>query len=167
MAARRLGPLAVRPAAIARGLVEAGWQARLQRLEQGTLAALVGRHHELWLDGGHNPAAGLALAASLPDLARGRPVRLVVGMLQTKDVASFLRPLLPLAAGLLAVPVPNEPAGRDPAEIAALARAAGVPAAALADVPGALARLAAEPAASLVLICGSLYLAGDVLRANG
>ncbi|MEZ5864740.1 MAG: folylpolyglutamate synthase/dihydrofolate synthase family protein [Geminicoccaceae bacterium] len=150
--------------ALGQGIRRAVWPARLQRLNDG-LAARLPAGAELWLDGGHNPAAGQALALSLDGIAHGRPVDLVLGMLETKDVAAFLAPMQGRIRRLLTVPVPNEHLGRDPAEVAALARQQGFDAEPAPDVEGALDRLGeagGEPA--VVLICGSLYLAGHVLR---
>ena len=157
------------PEAIATGLRTVHWPARLQLLARGPLADLLPRNWQLWLDGGHNPAAGQALAASLNGAdAAQRPLHLIVGMLNTKDEAGFLRPLAPLARSITTVPVPDEPASRDPVEAAQLASGLGVPARPAGDVESALrAIVGAEPAPSRVLICGSLYLAGHVLRGNG
>ena len=96
---------------------------------------------ELWLDGGHNPAAGEALAASL-DRADPRPLHLVVGMLSTKDLSGFLRPLSTLARSLHTVPVPDEPASRDPVEAAAQAMRLGIPATPARDLARALRAIA-------------------------
>jgi dihydrofolate synthase / folylpolyglutamate synthase len=159
-----LGELAPDEQAIAQGLQSAVWPARLQRLTRGPLLERLPAGCELWLDGGHNPAAGEALAASLNG-AKAPPLHLVVGMLDTKDEAGFLRPLAPLARSLHTVPVPDEPASRDPVEAAALARRLGIaatPAPDLASALSAIAAAGAEPAR--VLVCGSLYLAGHVLR---
>ncbi|MDF1587257.1 bifunctional folylpolyglutamate synthase/dihydrofolate synthase [Marinimicrococcus flavescens] len=168
VAARRLGDLSPSPDAIARGLVHARWAGRLQRLTTGPLVGLLPPGSELRLDGGHNPAAGTVLAQSLPAIAAGRPLHLVVGMLNTKDIGNFLAPLAGLAASLQTVAVPGEPASRDPAEAAGEAASLGVPASPAPSVQAALERIAREhPGPSLVLICGSLYLAGHVLRENG
>jgi dihydrofolate synthase / folylpolyglutamate synthase len=159
-----LGELALGEQAIAHGLQSAVWPARLQRLMSGPLLQRLPAGCELWLDGGHNPAAGEALAASLngPD---ARPLHLVVGMLDTKDEAGFLRPLAPLARSLHTVPVPDEPASRDPVEAAALARRLGIAATPAPDLASALSAIAAaDPQPARVLVCGSLYLAGHVLR---
>jgi dihydrofolate synthase/folylpolyglutamate synthase len=96
-----------------------------------------------------------------------RPLHLVVGMLSTKDEAGFLRPLAPLASSVHTVPVPDEPASRDPVEAAAEARRLGMAATPAPDVASALAAIAAaDPGAARILVCGSLYLAGHVLREN-
>jgi dihydrofolate synthase/folylpolyglutamate synthase len=161
-----LGELAPDDAAIAQGLRHAVWPARLQRLTRGPLVERLPAGCELWLDGGHNPAAGEALAASLNG-AEARPLHLVVGMLNTKDEAGFLRPMAPLARSVHTVPVPDEPASRDPSEAAALARTLGIVATPAPDVASALGAIAAvEGEAARVLVCGSLYLAGHVLREN-
>jgi dihydrofolate synthase / folylpolyglutamate synthase len=161
-----LGDLAPDEGAIAEGLRAARWPARLQRLTRGPLAERLPRSSELWLDGGHNPAAGQALALSLNGPDR-RPLHLVVGMLNTKDEAGFLRPLAPLAKSVHTVPVPDEPASRDPIEAAAEAARLGIAATPAPDVASALGAIAAaEPDPARVLVCGSLYLAGHVLREN-
>ena len=137
-------------AAMARGLAAARWPGRLQRLAGP---------REVWLDGGHNPPAGEALAA----VAEGwsdRPLRLVVGMMRGKDPRGFLAPLARHAAALTAVPVPRQENAFEPAEVAAAAAASGL----AADTAGAAAEavMRIDPGAR-VLICGSLYLVGAVL----
>jgi dihydrofolate synthase/folylpolyglutamate synthase len=161
-----LGDLAPDERALAQGLRSVEWPGRLQRLTRGPLVARLPATCELWLDGGHNPAAGEALAASLDGAGRG-PLHLVVGMLNTKDEAGFLRPLAPLASSVHTVPVPDERASRDPVDAAAEARRLGMAASPAPDVASALAAIAAaDPGAARVLVCGSLYLAGHVLREN-
>ena len=161
-----LGELAPDDGAIAEGLRAARWPGRLQRLTRGPLVERLPSTSELWLDGGHNPAAGQALAASLNGSDR-RPLHLVVGMLNTKDEPGFLRPLAPLARSVHTVPVPDEAASRDPFEAAAEAARLGIAATPAPDVAGALGAIAAAARDPVrVLVCGSLYLAGHVLREN-
>ncbi len=168
-AALALGDLEPDAAAIAAGLRQTRWRARLQLLERGPLVELLPAGWQLWLDGGHNPAAAQALAASLSGPgADPRPLQLIVGMLTTKDERGFLEPLAALARSITTVPVPDEPASRDPVEAVALAAGLGWRATPARDLESALRTIvAAEPAPSRVLICGSLYLAGHVLRSNG
>jgi dihydrofolate synthase/folylpolyglutamate synthase len=162
-----IGDLVPDTQALARGLRAAKWPGRLQRLMRGPLVALLPATCELWLDGGHNPAAGEALAASL-DRADPRPLHLVVGMLSTKDLSGFLRPLSTLVRSLHTVPVPDESASRDPIAAAALAMRLGIPATPARDLASALGAIAQiETGSARVLVCGSLYLAGHVLRENG
>ncbi len=169
VAALALGELAPDASAIAAGLRAARWPARLQLLRRGPLVELLPRGWQLWLDGGHNRAAAQALAASLNGLdADARPWHLIVGMLTTKDERGFLEPLAPLARSIATVPVPDEPASRDPVVAAEMAAGLGRPATPARDVESALrAILEAERSPARVLICGSLYLAGHVLRSNG
>ncbi|MFD2172840.1 bifunctional folylpolyglutamate synthase/dihydrofolate synthase [Rhodobacter lacus] len=144
----------------------AEWPARMQRLRQGPLAESA-PGIELWLDGGHNPAGGAAVAATLARMP-ARQSHLICGMLNTKDIAGYLRPLAVHAASLTAVSIPDEPNTLPAAETAAAARAAGFGAVAEAgSVAAALAAIAAQDPQARVLICGSLYLAGQVLRENG
>jgi dihydrofolate synthase / folylpolyglutamate synthase len=143
----------------------ADWPARMQRLTSGSLASAAPKA-ELWLDGGHNPAAGMALAEVLNDLPT-RPTHLICGMLNTKDVAGYLRPLARVAASLTAVSIPGEANTLPAAATAKAAAAAGLPAQTADTVRDALRRITAKEPQARVLICGSLYLAGAVLRENG
>ncbi|MGR3465897.1 bifunctional folylpolyglutamate synthase/dihydrofolate synthase [Limimaricola sp.] len=152
--------------AAAEAALRADWPARMQRLARGPLVDLAGGA-ELWLDGGHNPAAGAALARSLCDMP-GRPVHLICGMLNTKDIAGYLRPLAQVAHSLHAVSIPGEANTIPAADTARAARAAGFdPVAEADDVAQAVRDITARDPAARILICGSLYLAGQVLRDNG
>ena len=166
-AALQLTHLGMTPAAIERGLIEVVWPARMQRLTTGPLVDIVGPEAELWLDGGHNPAGGQAIAQVLADLDERatKPVYLVVGMLGQKDAAGFLEPFSGLARAVVTVPVPGpHEVARSAEDTAAIATAAGLRAEAAADVPAALARIRSlDGGPKRVLICGSLYLAGAVL----
>ncbi|MGC9369453.1 MAG: bifunctional folylpolyglutamate synthase/dihydrofolate synthase [Paracoccaceae bacterium] len=146
-------------------VTKAQWPARLQRLRHGPLVEAAGRA-ELWLDGGHNPAAGEALAEALTRLPP-RPVHLVCGMLNTKDIAGYLRPLAQAAETLTAVSIPGE-ANTLPAETTArAAETAGLPAGTAGSAHEAIEAITAKTPNARILICGSLYLAGNVLRENG
>ena len=168
---RRAG-LRLPTAAIEAGLASVYWPARLQRLTIGSLLERVPPEAEIWVDGGHNPGAGVVVAEAVADLEERvpRPLFLVTGMLNTKDPVGFFRPFAGLVRKVFTVPVPTSEAGRDPGELAEAARSAGLPAEPLADVDAALDRITDEPgltAPPRILICGSLYLAGAVLAENG
>lgn len=152
-------------AACEAAVTRAEWPARMQRLRRGPLAELAPKV-ELWLDGGHNPAGGEAVAATLARMPR-RETHLICGMLNTKDVAGYMRPLAPHATRLWAVEIPGEK-NTLPADVTRdIARAAGIAAEAAPSVASALAAVTAQTPQARVLICGSLYLAGQVLRENG
>jgi dihydrofolate synthase/folylpolyglutamate synthase len=146
-------------------VTRAEWPARMQRLRSGPLTASA-PGVELWLDGGHNPAGGEAVAATLARMPK-RETHLICGMLNTKDVRGYMRPLAPHAAQLWAVSIPGEK-NTLPAEATRdAARDAGIQAKAAGSVAEALSAIAAQTPQARVLICGSLYLAGQVLRENG
>jgi dihydrofolate synthase / folylpolyglutamate synthase len=149
------------------GVTAAEWPARMQRLT-GRLASMLPAAWSLWLDGGHNPGAGVVLADYLRTSWADQPVHLLVGMKQAKDSAEFLRPLLPLAASVWAV---REPAQHLALPIEAIIEASNGVARHGGTVTEALTRLRAVGAnvapPGRVLICGSLYLAGEVLKADG
>ncbi len=159
IAALEASGIAVSDAAIAAGIAAAEWPARLQRLH-GRLAQTLPPGWELWLDGGHNPGAGEVLAAHLATWA-DRPVHLIVGMKDSKDAAGFLRPLLPHAATLWAV---AEPGQHSALPVEAIVAASGGVARPGPHVADALAVIVREPGPGRVLICGTLYLAGEVLK---
>ncbi|MDK3017660.1 bifunctional folylpolyglutamate synthase/dihydrofolate synthase [Pseudodonghicola flavimaris] len=152
-------------AACEAAVTRAFWPARMQRLKTGPLVGAAPQA-ELWLDGGHNPAAGEALAAHLASLPK-RPTHLVCGMLNTKDVSGYLRPLAGPADSLTAVSIPGEANTLSAEDTCAAAQAVGMTAATAETVQEAVARIAAADPQARILICGSLYLAGTVLRENG
>ncbi|MEM9343013.1 MAG: folylpolyglutamate synthase/dihydrofolate synthase family protein [Pseudomonadota bacterium] len=151
--------------ALEAAVAKAEWPARMQRLRHGPLVEAAGAA-ELWLDGGHNPAAGHALAETLGRLPR-KPVHLICGMLRTKDVAGYLTPLAELAESLTAVEIAGEAATLSAAETADAASSVGLQADVGASVGEAVADIAAKAPGVRILICGSLYLAGQVLQDNG
>jgi dihydrofolate synthase/folylpolyglutamate synthase len=158
-------------AAFEAGVGKADWPARMQRLAQGLLTALAPAGSELWLDGGHNPDGGRAIANALADLEErvSRPLVLVVGMLSSKDCEGFLKNFTGLARRIVAVAIPRQENSLPAHVIAETARQAGIPAQEAGDIEAALTDigwldLATPPR---ILITGSLYLAGAVLAANG
>lgn len=152
-------------AACEAAVTRAFWPARMQRLRHGPLVdAAPGC--ELWLDGGHNPAGGEAVAATLARMPR-RETHLICGMLNTKDVRGYMAPLAGQVTRLHAVSIPGEK-NTLPAEATRdAAQAVGIAAETAETVAGALARIVATAPEARVLICGSLYLAGAILRENG
>lgn len=140
------------------------WPARMEQLKSGRMVDLAGPA-DLWLDGGHNAAAGLALAETL----RGLPPRqthLICGMLNTKDISGYLAPLATVAESLTAVSIPGERNTVSAAETAAAAQSVGLTAHVSNSVNDAIAAIIATHPHARILICGSLYLAGHVIRTN-
>ena len=164
--AEQLGDFGLDARARATGLGRVEWPARLQRLTGGRLERLLPAGWELWLDGGHNAAAGAALA----EAARAwsdRPLHLVYGMLNTKSARDFVRPLAPLARSLHAVAIPGVEASLSAEEAAAEAAEAGIGAQTAAGVEDAIRAIVGNvgnaAAPGRIMVCGSLYLAGHVL----
>jgi dihydrofolate synthase / folylpolyglutamate synthase len=156
-------------AAFEEGIVRAEWPARFQRITQGRLLALVPPGSELWLDGGHNPDGGRAVAATLADLEErvSRPLVLVLGMLGNKDFNGFIRNFSGLARRVITVPIHQDTALA--ADVLAEAvRRIGIPAEPREGVAEALAAIVRRDLspAPRILITGSLYLAGEVLALN-
>ena len=152
-------------AACEAAVTSAFWPARMQRLRFGPLVEAA-PEVELWLDGGHNPAGGAAVAETLARMP-ARETHLICGMLNTKDVRGYMRPLAPHVTRLHAVSIPGEKNTLPAEATCEAATAVGIKAVTAASVAAALAQIVADCPNARVLICGSLYLAGGVLRENG
>jgi dihydrofolate synthase/folylpolyglutamate synthase len=168
---RAIDTLKLPIAAYETGLAAADWPGRMHRLPPGALTALAPEGSEVWLDGGHNPDGGRVVAAALADLEERvpRPLVLVVGMLSTKDLEGFLRHFAGLARRVIGIPITGQEKVLSPDAIADAARRVDIAADAresLADAFARVAQLKLDPAPR-ILITGSLYLAGEVLAANG
>jgi dihydrofolate synthase / folylpolyglutamate synthase len=168
---RALPELRIGAADIETGLQTVQWPARLQRLTTGTLLDLLPEGAELWLDGGHNPDGGRVVASTMAELEErvARPLILVAGMLNTKDSEGFFEPFSGLASTVLTVPIAGSENSLPAEEVAAAADFAGLPALPYASLEEALRAVEVEDEnlPPRVLITGSLYLAGEVLAANG
>ncbi|MCW3780717.1 bifunctional folylpolyglutamate synthase/dihydrofolate synthase [Defluviimonas sp. CAU 1641] len=152
-------------AACEAAVTKAYWPARMQRLGHGPLVD-AGGACELWLDGGHNPAGGIAVAATLARLP-AKPTHMILGMLNTKDIAGYLRPIAAAAKTLTAVSIPGEANTLTAEQTQEAAARAGIEAGTAESVLAAVQAIAAKDPGARILICGSLYLAGGVLRENG
>ena len=161
-------------AAVERGLSTVEWPARLQRLHHGPLIDAAPREAEIWLDGGHNPHCAAAVSRAIADLEeRGeRPLYLICGMLRTKDAEGFLSAFRGLARHVVTVEIPGEAASLGAGALYDIARHAGLDAAPGEDLEDAMLQITARAqmdrgeVSPRILICGSLYLAGQVLAEN-
>jgi len=155
-------------AAIKAGLGWVRWPARLQEIKNSPLNAMLPQGHDLWLDGGHNPAAGQVIRTFLTEVDPvEREIILILGMLGNKDAKGYLKPLSGIVNRVIAVPIPGEENAAEPSFLAGAATDAGINGLVAKDVASAL-KLTLEKAQDerppFVLIGGSLYRAGQVLR---
>ena len=153
------------------GIAKAEWPARMNRLTHGALIDLAPKGSEVWLDGGHNPDGGRAVAATFADLEErvSRPLVMICGMLTSKDCEGFLRNFTGLARRMVAIPVPGVEKSMSAQDLADCARGIGLSATSrdtIAEALEAVRKLDLDPPPR-VLITGSLYLAGEVLKQNG
>lgn len=155
------------------GLLNAKWPGRMQRLNGGRLHDEALEGSEIWVDGGHNPGAGLAIAEMLAELEerQSRPLFLIAGMINTKDPVAYFDAFADMARHVYTVPVTDSDAGIDPVVLSGEAAKAGLSAQPALDVHQALQLLKEDwqdlDTPPRILICGSLYLVGDVLMQNG
>jgi len=155
---------------VAEGMKTVDWPARMQRLKRGNLVNRLPDTVQVWLDGGHNEAAGQKIAEcfALWDADDNLPTYLISGMLNTKDQISYYRHLQTITQKAVMVPIEGENAATPAAELADMGRAAGIDCMAAPSVEEAvdmlMPKLMKQPCR--LLICGSLYLAGNVLRSN-
>ena len=149
--------------AIFEGARNVVWPARMQRLKDGPLTALA-PDQEIWLDGGHNPHAARAIARQLNNMP-GRTA-LVAAMLASKDATGYFMPFRQVRPEVFTLPNAPGHQGAEPQALAEAATNAGLKAAADDSLEAAL-KAAAATGVDRILICGSLYLAGEVLAQNG
>jgi dihydrofolate synthase / folylpolyglutamate synthase len=150
---------------LAEGLKRARWPGRMQRLAEGQLTRLISAQSELWLDGGHNASAGQAVAQSLAQIEERspKPLIIILGMLKSKDAASFIRPFKGLAQRVVTLTIPEEANSYGAEELEAIVRGEGFTAEPGCSIIDAIAKASASSAPVRILITGSLYLAGHVL----
>ena len=173
-ALRRIGGRWPREKGIEWGLKNVEWTARLQRLHKGPLIDAAPKGAEVWLDGGHNPHGGAAIAQSMADLEERapKPLYLIAGMLRTKDATGYFLPFRGLAKHVTTVAIPGEAASLGAGALYDAVREAGLEASPADDLTDAMMQVSAwsrareEEGSPRILICGSLYLAGKVLREN-
>lgn len=164
IAAVRHFELPVSEAALAKGLREVSWPARLMPIKTGALRDILPAGHELWLDGGHNEAGGAALAAALQQMPK-RPLVLVTGAFANKDMRGYLAHFDGLIDVLLSVPMVGDRVALPARKLADMGKELGIVSHSMRSVRSALRRAAEIPNARVV-ICGSLHLAGTVLHQN-
>ena len=154
-----------------RAMTHAAWPARMQKLTQGKLVDLAPKGADIWLDGGHNPGAGIVIAEALAEQEEKnpRPLVLISGMINTKDQTGYFSAFKGLARHVYTVPVTNSDAGVPNDELALRAEEAGLSAEPVSSVASALMLLrdSWDGPAPRILIGGSLYFAGAVLAENG
>lgn len=156
-----------------KALTVVDWPARMQRLTHGNLVDLTPEASEIWLDGGHNPGAGLVIAETFGDLEERstRPLFLITGMINTKDPVGYFQAFTGMAKHVFTVPIPLHDAGIPNDELAVAAQKAGLSAEPVHSVANALKILRdtwlLDEMPPRILIGGSLYLAGEVLKENG
>lgn len=156
-----------------RAMTTAEWPGRMQRITQGDLLRNAPDGSQIWIDGGHNPSAGAAVAETMAaeEERLPRPLFLIAGMLDTKDQTGFFRPFHGMVKHVYTVPIFSSDAGVPNDELAVRAQEAGLSAEPVSSITSALNLLrdtwSNDEPSPRILICGSLYQAGEALRLNG
>jgi dihydrofolate synthase/folylpolyglutamate synthase len=171
---RRLKQFDVTDRAVEDGLMSVEWPARLQRVTRGPLVSAAPAGSEIWLDGAHNPHGARALAHAMADMEdrNPRPLYMICGMLQTKDAQMFFQAFRGLARCVTTVSIPGDAASQGAGQLYDAAHAAGLDAYPATSVEDAMLQIEGRSALSdsstapRILICGSLHLAGFILREN-
>ncbi len=163
--ARSLSDFDISAADIAAGFQAVEWPARMQKLQDGPIIDALPKDWEIWLDGGHNPAAGEIIADHARACWTDQPLHLVVGMINSKEPAGYFRALSELVASVHCVTIPDEVAAIPATELRDIASSVGLKADVANDALSAAREIAKNEAnTSRLLICGSLYFAGKVLK---
>ena len=172
IAAMRISGLAIPDEAFERAMTSVVWPGRMERLKPGSLLSRFPHGTEVWVDGGHNPSAGAVIAACLADLDEKRPltVYMLCGMINTKDPSGFLEAFRGLVRKVVTVPVAESDSSISASDLASIAAQSGLDAISTASLDEGIAELVRQLSAAgpcRVMVCGSLYLIGEVLRENG
>jgi dihydrofolate synthase/folylpolyglutamate synthase len=154
-AARALKPrfAGISDESIARGIKATRWRGRLEHFRR--------RGKDIWVDGGHNAHAAMAIAPFIRDRV-APPRMLVFGIMSDKDVARVSEILFPLFDTVICTE-PYPPRSMDAQTLADLARSRGLEAIVEIDPHAAVKRALASRHRSIV-IAGSLYLAGAAIE---
>lgn len=155
--------------AMEQGLTHAVWPGRLQPITQGPLAAALSPAWELWIDGGHNDTGGQVMAAQAKSWqeSSGKPLHIILGMLNTKNPLEFVAPLAPYAASVTAITIPDQPLSLSAEELKGAIDSSGRQVNKADSVERAVQQIITEnPAGGRILITGSLYLMGHILAAH-
>ena len=161
----RLEGFDVPDSAISLGLNSVDWPARMQHLKAGPLVDLLPDGWELWLDGGHNGAAGKMIASQARSW-RDKPLHMIFGMLNSKEPEEFLTHLEGRIELFRGIAIPGEENSLSAEEVAQAARVWRMDAQPADDIKAAIKDIIARSGKARVLIAGSLYLAGSVLKNN-
>ena len=168
---RAIDAFKIDASAFEKGVANAEWPARMQRLGSGPLVDQGPAGGEIWLDGGHNAEGGRVAAAALGDLEErvSRPLVVIVGMMANKDAGGFLANFAGLTRHIIAVTIPDREGAMPLDTLMDAARGLSMRVESAASVEAALRTVAqlAYEVPPRILITGSLYLAGHVLAANG
>jgi dihydrofolate synthase/folylpolyglutamate synthase len=163
----------VSEAMMEKAMVTVEWPGRLQRLTAGRLMAYAPAGAEIWVDGGHNPGAGIAIAEAMANLEekQPRPLFLITGMINTKDPVGYFKAFAGLVEKVFCVPIRASDSMIDPVILSHAAYDAGLVAEPMSNVGDALEAIKQladpHPLPPRILVGGSLYLVGDVLADNG
>lgn len=154
--------------AIAKGLTQAKWPARLERLKQGRLVEKLpeGEQWELWIDGAHNEAGAYVLAQSLAHMPP-KPLHLIFGMTKGRDMQLFLGHFRDLSPTITGVLIQTEPSAYAASRVVEEAKKAGLKAVPAESIEAAIEQIISTNTTSGRIVCaGSLYLASDVFKEN-
>ncbi len=145
------------------GILSAEWPARMQKLQSGPVFQYLGAGDELWLDGGHNPAAG-KIIADMMHAQNDAPWAVVMGMLNNKDARGFLKHLRGNISMMAAVAIPGEDKSMPAQDLANIGLGQGIDSVAALNLQDAVEQIKTRHSGRVrIMICGSLYLAGRVL----
>lgn len=174
IAATRVEKFALQNARYEKAMRKAYWPGRFEPLLKGKLIETfpTGQRNDfdIWIDGGHNPAAGAALIHELEELKQkdNLPIFMICGMLTTKDPAAFFNYFTKKIEQVLTVPIVDSEAGFAPEKLSQLCKKSGLVSTPQKSVEEALLKISdLHKGPARIIICGSLYLVGEVLKNNG
>lgn len=166
---KTLPQLNIQDTHIKEGLSTARWPARMERVRQGKIAAMLPPNFELWVDGAHNVGGARVAALAFHNMPKMHNI-IINGRTLNRDIGGFLQCFVGLADQVYAVPVISEPKCEKAATIADIAVSLGFQTEIADSVWDAIAEIIKKEAQNArgvrIIVIGSLYLAADILVAN-
>ena len=138
---------------------------RVQQIKSGKYLDMLAADNELFLDGSHNTDAAFQLNKTLQNLTNKKDLIIVLGMINTKDPKSYIEQFDDIKE-IKTITIPNEESAIPADTLSTKLKDIGISVSPADSLETAIQSIGKEHPTARVLICGSLYLAGQVLKTN-
>ena len=138
---------------------------RVQQIRSGKYQAMISSENELFLDGSHNTDAAFQLNKTLQNLTNKKDLIIILGMINTKDPKSYIAQFKNIKE-IKTITIPNEESAISATTLSIDLQETGIKVSSADNLDEAIQSISSDHPDARILICGSLYLAGQVLKNN-